>query len=977
MVKKRAVQGGQEFNNDQNDALVFSDKEQKLIKILLEYGQKNPDRWVDCKRISEKIYAGVEKPAEPVGAARSVLQRLESKLNTLGIEIKQTKSSVFGTTVYAINHDDEAKLEKNCPDLFPSKKQKITALYIGELGFGTRAYDPRAGKGLGYLLKLNKRADKTLRDSLDAVILSGGLVPFVPEFYTSAAGANSMHLLDKKVDDVSELTDEEAETRIKQVLANAEIDDELKEYFAKHVAGKILTKTDAVKTSRKRLEEILGTDFKGQVHYQYGEEDDANLQQLKEMEIVRQMEKTQELEKQQKDLEKDLEKLRTGREEYTHQKEMFESMRNWLARATDYKGAKFKANVTQFIEKYSKEINKLNDLSKNLGDNILDILHQAQSKADVEKKVKESREQLIKIEQDMKDSFNREEDITQRINAIKRVSEAAGFFKITKRVQIDAEQHELLWALVSKRYAELLKDASPTNNFQLHPEYRADITIKDRFFRLEHTMNARSGNPEKDAIHRQKIQSNLANKRGEKVPDVYITAHGTGMRHMPEPKYRESIERGKYRDSPEVNMNIKLGTFHSAQKLEYLLRNKIKKNWLVKRYDSNQASGVMVHTMHPDGKQTVECIPTENLIELGMVAEQIEDAKEKLLTAKDEQKQTLQQKIKKLESQFVLRKQSTEYSDLIKLTIITDAHIGSPTWPGRPSNYLLLEGAIKYEESTKMPDVLIMTEILNGALTRPFFSDKETYKLSRTEIESTIKAINEDKDITLEEKTELLSTLMLMDDAQTPIPSLDDQAKLFDAKIAPFAKKVIQNGGIVVMASGNHAQKSSPGVTDEATALSRAFTDKEQEQIYLLQAKGVTFGAGAVPLAKIKDDRTIYVAHRLKCGSDEITALKEQAKGMNLKDTLMIGGDVHHAGAEYSDGTGHIIGAGLQAWNAYVDEIGKQGGLRGVVDIYLSRNPKLKNYFRIDYVLDPVLEKKVKGQLDLERKLVEKYMPNH
>ncbi|OHD65801.1 MAG: hypothetical protein A2101_00025 [Spirochaetes bacterium GWF2_52_7] len=121
----------------------------------------------------------------------------------------------------------------------------------------------------------------------------------------------------------------------------------------------------------------------------------------------------------------------------------------------------------------------------------------------------------------------------------------------------------------------------------------------------------------------------------------------------------------------------------------------------------------------------------------------------------------------------------------------------------------------------------------------------------------------------------------------------------------------------------------------------------------------------------------IYVAHRLKCGSDEITALKEQAKGMNLKAALMIGGDVHHAGAEYSDGTGHIIGAGLQAWNAYVDEIGKQGGLRGVVDIYLSRNPKLQNYFLIDYVLDPTLEKKMQEQIQLEKKLVEQYLPKH
>ena len=974
MVKKRSDK--KEYTSQEQSTPIFTDKEKELIKILLDYGQRNPDRWIDCKRIGEKLYSREKISSEPRSNGWNILSRLTPKLKTLGVEVRQTKSAVYNKTVFSLKLEDEAVIEKSCPDLFPQKNERITALYLGELGFGTKAYDPRAGKGLGYLIKINRRGDKPLRESLDTVVLSGGLIPFVPEFYTSATGANSMHLLDKKAEDVSELTDADAEKRIKQVLQDAEMDDELKEFFTKHVAGKILTKTDAVKTSRKRLEDILGADFDGQVHYMYGEEDDANLQQLKEMEIVRQLEKTGELTKQQKALEKDLGKLREEHEEYQHKKEMFDNMQTWLVRATDYKGKKFAENVAEFTERYSADINKLNSVSKKLGDNILEILQHAKSKADIEKKVKEAKDQLSKVEQDIKDAGLREEDITQRLNAIKRVREATGFFKITKRVQLDAEQHELIWALVSKRYAEMLEQVFSGKNFELHPEQRADVTIKDRHFRLEHTMNLRSNNPEKDALARQKDYANLANKRGERVPDVYITAHGTGMRHQPQAKYREAIAKGEYRETPQINMLVKLGTFHSNQKLEYLLRNKVKKNWMVKRYDNNYSSGAMLHTVYPDGKHSLECIPTENLIELGMAAEKIEEANVALEKAQAADKQALQTKIKELESQFMLRVPKEQYTDMLKLTVITDVHIGSPTWPGRPSNYTILEAAIKYEETTKLPDVLILTELLNGALTRPFYSDKETFKLTRTDLEATINAINKD-DIPTDEKIRLLSQLTLLDDAQTPIPSLDDQARVFDAKIAPFAKKVIANGGIVVMASGNHAQKSSPGVTDEATALARAFTDEEQKSIYLLQAKGVTFGAGAVQLKQVGDNRTIYVAHRLKSGSDEITALKEQAKGMNLKDALMIGGDVHQAGAEYADGTGHIIGAGMQAWNSYVDEIGKQAGLRGVVDIHLSRNPKLKNYFRIDYILDQPLEKKVEETISIERKLVQKYIPKH
>lgn len=980
MVKKRGTDTDQ-ISSD--IPVAFTDTEKAIIKVLLDYGAKNPDRWVDCARLGKKVYCAEEASEdskttvkEPRSAVWNVLQRLKPKLESISVELRQTKSEDFKTLVYSLNPEDERKITRACPNLRPQRSDPLKVLYLGELGFGTRAYDPRAGKGLGYFLQYNKEGKTSLRDSLDAVILEGGVIPFVPEFYTSAIGDNSMALLGKKIDDKKEdkPIDSDDDQRLEAYLETAKMSPTVKEFLKKHVIGKIVTKTEAVQTSQKQLEAIIGANFDKPVHYTYGVHDEEQLRQLKEIEIVRHLEETAQNMKQRKDLEKDVKNWRKKRDEYLHEKEILDNLRIWLTRAVDYEGPKFRENVDEFLEHHRTDIEKLNKVSRNLGRDVVKNLESAGSKKDVERKIKEASESFEKVEQEIKFANLQADDLQNRIDAIKRVNEARGFFKLTKRVQLNAKQRDTIWATVAENYANLLKAVFPRKNFVLHPDQHSDIDIKDRRFRLEQRMNIRSNNPEKDSLKRMKEKSNLINLRGERVPDVYVTAHGTGMRHQPQPKYAEETGPGKYRDTPEINMLVKLGTFHSAQKLEYLLRNNQTKNWEVKRVENSYSSGAFIHTLLPDGRHSIESIPTENLIELGMIAEQLEEAKAALKTVKSKEKKTLKAKIAELESKFV--KQSPDEKDLIKITILTDAHIGCPTWPGRPSNYTLMEAAIQYEQSTRLPDLLVMTEMLHGALTKPYWSDKELYKLTRDDLKIAMTNIQSDTLISAEEKNKLFSTLLLLEDCQTPIPSLDEQAAVFDVEVAPFAKQVIANGGLVVLASGNHAQKSSPGVTDEATSLSRAFSAEEKESLYVQKAKGVSFGAGHVPLKKFGDARTVYVAHRMNRGSDEIAALKDQTRDMNIKDELALAGDAHQGGAEYANRRTHVVGPGLQGWNSYVDEIGKQAGLRGIVSIYLSKNPKLKNYCRVDYVLDPTLEAGIKDQINIEKLLIEKYIPH-
>ena len=58
-------------------------------------------------------------------------------------------------------------------------KKGHTCLALGELALGTKAYDPRAMDGLALFLQVNGY-DKLI----DNVVIEGGLVPLIPEYYS-------------------------------------------------------------------------------------------------------------------------------------------------------------------------------------------------------------------------------------------------------------------------------------------------------------------------------------------------------------------------------------------------------------------------------------------------------------------------------------------------------------------------------------------------------------------------------------------------------------------------------------------------------------------------------------------------------------------------------------------------------------------------------------------------------------------------
>ena len=68
----------------------------------------------------------------------------------------------------------------------------------------------------------------------------------------------------------------------------------------------------------------------------------------------------------------------------------------------------------------------------------------------------------------------------------------------------------------------------------------------------------------------------------------------------------------------------------------------------------------------------------------------------------------------------------------------------------------------------------------------------------------------------------------------------------------------------------------------------------------------------------------------------------------------------HQPGGAFADGTAYSMNPGMQPWDQYVSEIGKQGSLRGILNVEIS--PSLK-YFKWSYVLDPTLEKYMKKEV--------------
>lgn len=797
-----------------------------------------------------------------------------------------------------------------------SRGKGSTLLFLGELGLGTKASDPRALKGLAHYLRANN-----LTEEIGHVLVNGGMLPYIPTFY-GVQNAREMMFLGND-------WDREIDEREKLKLENC--DTETKEFIEKWVLYKITNMSQAIDNSRRALVPLAESLDNSVWHYLLGEEDNKNTEALIEIKVneyVATHEQRKRDEKQKERLEFEVDKLNGELSQLEQRYTLLRELRNGVNpnakkdTATTY--------IAEFLEKREEDINKLEDPDK-----FHRLVGKSTKRQHLTDKVNQLDEDLKKQRTEFKQKQRALKDVTHALSAQEREREAAQFHSITKRRHIKPDQAELLRGQAKDEYNSNLYSVLPGSQLHVHSGNEVDLVVDGVHVNFAHSASIRSRSPGLTDVKRTKEKQKQLLREGHSLPDLAVTAHGAGgFRMEAMGKEYESIENYVDRETPEVCMAMQLPTLQDVEKLRVLTHKRIK-NAHTERYEKgNYSSGAVFYKVKETGEHEVTMVTTKELLRMADIGDRIVE-----LESYEHPSPEHTSEIEALYEQ--LKFEPTTGS------VFTDIHFGAPNKEGRPTNYEVFEKSAAYVRENGLPDVLVINgDILHGCLERHFGSNEQYYGKGPVELKQEIDALEG----TPEAKLEQLEKIIDRAHSQIPITVVSKQLREAKKRLIPLAHKVLENGGHVVFTSGNHYNETSKFL-DEATDLVNLLDMKyiDSPQVVAFDGFGDKYGMGQVDLEGVM----LYCSHGPTRGSDNVTGGLRQVKGSMREADVAVYGHVHHCGGGHGGDTFVVVGAGMQTWNPYLDRIGMEAGLRGIVNFAYDQD---KEVFKWDFVLDPALE---------------------
>ncbi len=487
---------------------------------------------------------------------------------------------------------------------------------------------------------------------------------------------------------------------------------------------------------------------------------------------------------------------------------------------------------------------------------------------------------------------------------LKRIRSFTKTWAITREEYSNPEKEGVRNRAV-REYKELIFPMFKGKDLKIISHLEEVIEANGTTLNLSHNRNALiSDAPNKSGISRRIDEAKIKNKRGELLPDFDVESH-----HLDGFKFCVQM---KTWDKGDPIYFIQLPTMQDTEELR-TARKEWVKTWDTKRFDSSYASGLTLLNVRKDGVTEVEFYSSDLLKKIGEEG-----------------------KLKKM--------------DLLKIEIFSDAHIGAPNEPGRITNYEMMEAIKKYQANEK-PDIIVVAgDIINGQHLDQIVHEypnkvPSQYEIDRQELKS--------KKISEEQRKLALEELTKQERYGGPITDVTKQKEEVKLRLyEPYWKEVLKKGGEIIFVSGQHYNKSSRFREDEAHELANMVDSEYKKQVHVFGGK--TFGSGQENVKGIN----IFAIHAPRRAQDEVTGLMRHTVKTNRKPQLAVGGDYHHPGIGWADGTAYVAAAGLQTWNQFVDEIGKQGGMRGIINVYMD--PQIEGYVKYELVLDPALKKVLK-----------------
>ena len=897
--------------------------------------------------------------------------------------------SVKGVT----ENSDGSKLEQIASTSTINSKETVIAepevvnksLYLADLGFGKRIYNPKAMDGLAAFLKYNK-----IGKEIDSVFIEGGLIPNIPRHSGRIRNLNLTML--------SNLATKKGKTEKEfyELMASFEhvFDDENKKdkemikrnmkRYHNLVKQKIVNRAESSEFAKNELSKLVGilsNDII--VHYQIDEEERENITEDVAVMISNLEIQKKELKKNEKKLKKLTDKklpMVAFNPVLSLKKRVFGYIKTNL---NNLKNPNLKNK--ELNEYYQKLLDKsvcskfFTGFSEDEIDLIKSYVFDHTTKKQLERTYQNLEKKVISNIKEIREFKIEKKEIEDNIKASKAILGSYGFYKVTKRGFTDAAIVETVYGIVKEKSNEYDYDACPKrwrnknkDNFHVHSSTEKILQIKNEkdgqdtvynpkiskiskdgiMILMDYNVNFMNSRvPTKQDIKLQILDAHFRNKNNLDVPDIYLSGNGIGgFRVILEQKYSENTIEGEERKTPEILAHIKLPNFHYSENLNYTKSKGIKTNDSKRFSKKLYGGGAVIHTIRSDNVNEFEMVTVNELVKYADIESDIKSKRNPLNEknfSKDKAKK-IRKEIKELKKEMIL--------DTKKIEISGDVHIGCTNHPGSPPNYAVEVASQNYQERNGLPDMLVGSEYLNGSKKKSFDSDKQDMSDNPAKFNTNLEKIANDSSLSMNEKINKIRKYVITDKNKTVLPRISQQAEVMKELVIPYFEEILKKDGKgrILFVSGNHPNED-PNY-DEAEVVASLIPDSPKyinnHQLELGKGAGEDYG-----LKTIRDgDKTLFASHKPKNGSDVVIGAMQQLLDANVDADIAVFFDRHHPGGGFADGTFYIAAAGKQPWNGFVTKIGQTPGLRGIVNFHHDQNKK--GYGKLEFVLDPTLERK-------------------
>jgi hypothetical protein len=879
------------------------------------------------------------------------------------------------------------------------RKPVYSALYIAEPGFGTKAFEEDSILGLRLFLEANG-----LNKEIQEVIFQGGVIPHIPP-YSSKANLTALKFLGwipRGPDEQRTVSEKMLEEKVD------EIDDPyLDHFYSKHVNDgsrrKIRDLADAFKVSGEQVRRLMKCFPEStQLRIQHGEEDKKNIGHIVDATIANWSNtKKERLKEDEKSYHIKIGNLDEGLKEQEILRSIYsnptltgelkrkpgEKRQDHLQRVSRTMGDMIQTKSPSDLDELAKEVHKYafwaserKDYPGLIGAKL--------------KKVEEERLKNISAREELEAKI---EELSGALSWTQQLLETnrASITRFTRQYPVNSDEVEVAWSIAKNLYNrgyfnwDVLQQIHPhpsarkmvvvdsgisdlSNGGTIKSEVEYETTTYDgKKVLLVHNLrsifsDAVTARSIKDAKLEQNVQNmvlqkllNSSDERSVKTderPDIILLGgHGAGgFRAMPWFKDSDIIGSSEGSDDPLYNEGqrisylINLPTMHSMERLDWLVRHGFS-NWDTKRFLTGPyASGAVLHFEDQECVDKFLFVGNTDLIKFGKIAREIEVYRLELAQTKNlTKRKDLAKIIKETKDKAKL--------DFRKVEAAGDFHLGAPDMIGKTSKDQFMRAYQQYQREHGLPQLASWDEMLHGVMDGKFKSGTRYLGLPPEKFrQSVIEKVLADQSLSPEQRAYTIAQKSMENLRAITVHNLADQERLFALLCKPYAYEILKRKGTLVLASGNHANSSTQN-SDEAASLASQFEEsyRDRGQLQVFSGKGSSVGVGWTDLPETKG-RKLFVMHRFPTRQDEGYGVLTHLRNMNNSADVVIAGDRHQPIIFYADGHAGALHPGMEPINTYVPFVGKQAGVRGIVNVLYD--PNKKETYGWEMVLNPTLK---------------------